>query len=327
MPTREDYLRFLAENRKSEDDVLALVNLDELTAERLETMIRADPDNAIFGIKYLFENLDQNTNDLLESMTRRLRQDIGDVALGDVPVDTYHGVYPTHDFNAQCRLEGDGYLVLLNTGVMELIEGMIWAWLAYPADERIGFVQASLRGFAMEGTLPNLLQVEDRIDMSASDTAVLMTSLTQKFVIAHEWGHIALGHLDPGNTVRLEASPTSAEVLSKSNKQEYLADRWALKVLIGSAEEHGPEAITLTVAASFFFLGLAGVIEQYYRSDPAGTHRPTHPPALQRVASLEYYMSQRPDSELQFGQEVSAFFDLIHMREFGQHWHESLGPN
>jgi hypothetical protein len=99
---------------------------------------------------------------------------------------------------------------------------------------------------------------------------------------------------DPPTAETVESK--SLDVIAKEKHQEYEADIWATHALIRRAQKKGSEAIPVACAGPVISLGLALLIEEYFK-DKGLASNDTHPPAANRL-----YM-------------VDALYDLLGVRD------------
>ncbi len=251
----------------------------------------------------------------------------------DVPV--YHGVFPTRVFNAQAIKHGPGYLVLVESATLEIIE--IVATLAT--------LPSSLQSTVIHGVTDICRSYHQRLGHKVSDrysprpveeyqrelsvsaqtyeASVALTSATEEFAIAHEWGHIVLGHALIGTTCAFDSWESSGhlddETRTNAREDEFAADLWSIGMLMESAKT--PERFQRTVEGAFLFLSLARQFEGYEDADrlKIGTH-PTATERLWMISRLanRYIRYKRSYLQSAAAGTVRAILDGCHKSEFGR---------
>jgi hypothetical protein len=290
LPGRDAYLAYLKENGLSENAVLGI--LPEINAEQRRKVNQALMTALENGYEGLLKNVERasisNTNVLLAEINRRLIVRFTDhqvVAAKDV----YAGVFPTNTFNAHVVRRADQPLVLVNTGAFELLEGAIVPFsLLKPgsARQQARVLARFVRQYCEERVLPQGDQFEDfQADEERSKLGVYLLTAAEDFVLAHEYGHLANGHV--GNeAVELPLSDgRSIQVPSRQFNEEYEADRWGVHALLSSALNTGSNEEHLIICSGpLLFLSVAGLVEGYHAK--LGLNQDTHPPAITRYTEI-----------------------------------------
>jgi hypothetical protein len=151
-----------------------------------------------------------------------------------LPFPVYIGLYPTGQFNARVKPVDGGALVLINAGLMDLIFTVLKVNQASSGDEadppllqnpQASMALADAFNAYLFGDwsgksygLPSLDQRREHFLWTVLNTAEL-------FVLAHELGHVACGH------VRLPASPGGPASVTVTPAAELEADRFAVNLL------------------------------------------------------------------------------------------------
>jgi hypothetical protein len=264
VPTRDDYLGLLNDRQVSESDVAPMVDIQRLDAGALAEMAGADPGDQLALALFLLQGAQKNTNELLQSLVGAMRR-MAPTMSARVSGDTFHGVYPTWTLNAECAAVSDGYMVLVNSGAMELIETVatylnVTSWSDDHIVEQIAVAceMALYRGrivSPMDSDANDCISDDDRVN------AIALTSATQRFLIAHEWGHIAKDHLGGAPSTALHEG--SIDVLLKNQMQELEADLWATTLLIGWCLQEDDWFGQIQMAGIYLFLMLAEISQKY----------------------------------------------------------------
>jgi hypothetical protein len=206
-----------------------------------------------------------------------------------LPFSVYVGIYPTGEFNARVEAVGDaGALVLINAGLMDLLFTVLKANLASSGGgkdppllnhEQTSIVLAEAFNAYLYGegslgawTLPPLNR------QRLLPLEFLLTA-GECFVIAHELGHVALGH------VRLPTSEQGQAEVALTTETELAADAFALELLVsGSAEDTNAQFLAGGVMN---VLALATVLETLSTGlDLETPADETHPDLSERWAQV-----------------------------------------
>jgi len=106
------------------------------------------------------------------------------------------------------------------------------------------------------------------------------------FLLAHEVGHIELGHLNEADVKRVQLDPAQEAVpLSALDwEHEFAADRWALEALLTLAGSDNTKLTLVTTLPAIYF-DLAALVERLYvpQTDVGRILRDTHPPPRMRA--------------------------------------------
>jgi hypothetical protein len=139
----------------------------------------------------------------------------------------------------------------------------------------------------------------DPLDRQSAKFSVLV----QLFVLLHEYGHVACGHLDP---TRL-AARRSVKVYAQNHAQEHEADAFAFT---HTRSRFGEDAAAVAAATLFGFFNL---IEHIVHGAP--TPSVTHPSGMDRWTYLKQKFALQDPGRLRFGLIDSMFDMLIENRE------------
>jgi len=290
LPGRNDYLAYLKENELSEESVLGIV--PELDAERrrkvnqvLMTALESGHEDLVKSVERASRS---NTNVLLAEINRRLVLRFSEHAVVAAK-DVYAGVFPTNTFNAHVVDRGAQPLILVNTGAFELLEGAVVPFsLLKPgsAPQQARVFAAFVRQYCEQRILPGAEQYEDfQFDEDRHKFRVHVLTAAEDFVLAHEYGHLASGHV--GNAVAdlPFTSGRSIQVPARQWDEEYEADRWAAHALISSATDPtSNEERVIICSGPLLFLSVAALVEGYHAK--LGLQSDTHPPALSRYTEI-----------------------------------------
>lgn len=134
----------------------------------------------------------------------------------------------------------------------------------------------------------------------------MMWAIQVWFVLAHEIGHAALGHLDGGSWARRRSTLLDADlcVFEPAHAMEFEADRYAIDLLLNAPLPHpfprtDKELLAAAVDALFsLFVFLEGCGDIIDGRAPWTGVSPTHPPSAERASALRsVYGCSVPDME------------------------------
>jgi hypothetical protein len=177
-----------------------------------------------------------------------------------LPHPVYAGVFPTGELNAQAQFEqGCGSLILVNSGLMDLIYVFLKTNFASSGSP-------SAPALITEAQVVKVLADEVNAYLYSSGTQrawgypslpdrmvgplTLVLRRAEQFVVAHELGHIALGHVQ-----------ANQEPVSPSAERELAADDLAVMLLVQGVGGSRTEA-TYLAGSICTFLILARLMER-----------------------------------------------------------------
>lgn len=335
MSSRQDYLDFLRDKRLNESDVLPIwpegfeetkkgIMVDLLTLLRQGTV---SPDAA----KHVIDALQNNTNDLLQVMDKHLREELGRVGIRNIP-RAYVGVFPTNSFNGQAVNYTNGPLILLKTGLIELIEAASNFLLAErDTKERVVLLSDLIVNFCEEGAVPSTKSIDHpSFRGEAQKTGISLVTQAEFFVLCHEYGHLANHHFDKNVSEKLNTQKGPVDVFANVRKKEIEADLWAVQTNIKLASQTNVPLSQVRCGILFFFC-LALLIEKYLKR--LGAHSDGHPTAIERISHAEKFLVIYGANDNQMWNFITtahlSFFNLVHNKLFGTTlpWQEmSLKP-
>lgn len=292
---------------------------DEFIAELLEKTYREGEERGRDETRH-------PANVIIESFAEEVEQSIRAIERYRVSLkaEVFAGEFPTGSINAQAVKVDDGFLVLINSGLLVVIRQVTEFLVAGDPDSGIDS-EANRRTIdGVVAVLEAYLRFGDPFlgprPMSGGMKMLLVHFLgraCEMFVVAHEYGHVIAGHFDD-EVMRLEqintlVGPTS--VIKKDWNQEFEADIVAHKILLGVddyakldlgvidrsyVEESDTSALfagskmKAAIAAPLIFLTIDAIISDVLRvakevaKDASATVRSddTHPPARARMAHL-----------------------------------------
>lgn len=261
---------------------------------------------------------------------------------GRLPNELFVGIFPTGSFNAQVVKTTDGPLILINTGaeflIFELTKLFVLSAINMDASETLEPVGQIVNQRLTEGQVVEQIArllynyitqgSPEQVRKMPLPTGALihmyaaLATRTHEFLLAHEYGHIASGHLDKFPSANAIANPRSIEFNMKSVEMEMEADLVALNIFcakvatsIGTRIDDPVKLFQLQLefAAPTIFFGIAEMIESICR-DVSGIARDAliggHPPSqVRRQYSNEYFLQKSGDKALAIGRVFESWLE------------------
>ena len=224
----------------------------------------------------------------------------------------YIGIYPLQTVNARTfKTPNGGILILVNSGLLQAL----YVWfdminrLAIPNtshyQEKVDVFISSLKDFYKSGRIPQYKKWPiDRsmkmIEQQIEELSKLLTSRALLFVIAHEYAHILLGHIDLTHNDSFMLG--NKRFMSEEYwKKEVECDRMAANILLGhpdSSKEMQELKATTIIATAFIFSSIESSASLQVK--PLGKHD-TWPQFYYRLGEIKKYLEQHkniPDNPL-----------------------------
>jgi hypothetical protein len=231
--------------------------------------------------------------------------------------EVFVGEFPTGSYNCQTVKVDGGFLVLVNSGTLMMLQQVVNFLWSGDADHPRS--PESLQ--AADGVAEVLASYVEHFDPfygpkpllggMLAFASSLMSTAALKFVIAHEYGHILAGHLtEPDREpLALETEVGAIEVLRKNHAQEFEADEigYLLTLGVAAGEDfdlavfdagdtddlgalHAAARQKCLIAAPFVSLTVDVILDKFVDAARMGGNRPvsqdTHPPAVERIERL-----------------------------------------
>lgn len=313
-----DIDRLSAENRVEihAQLLLALTKANQISDEELRAIL-------FIALQVFSEtrasSLIRTISEPLVSTARRVAQHWSpDYAIGVFPMQWFNGQYTTHD---------DSPLFLISAGSIDLIETFFVLLSAFKKDPRYAVqeMRAALDHYAIHGAVekPAHGLAKGLVDFGTPvrlDT--VLTTSTEQFLLAHEFGHMALNHQDAYATSPLHtySSPEAAdriprkeiEAITPSHFDEHCADVWALLLTLKCAEQKQEEhSIAFACAGAVGFMGIALLVEHFQVLRGVDI-RDSHPNAADRLYQLDLCIEVTSNSEHRYvAQHVKSFVESV----------------
>lgn len=295
---RAAYLSFLSAMGYHETELLPVIQREKVTPEMhgalltaLMQAVQSDDPKFVKAVVWMTHNTilgRDNTNLIIDGLASALVEDFKKAHIF-VP-SFYAGVFPTDSYNAQCKIFKGERLILIDTGCMEMAEAVVVAFLSkVQPQKKILQISSAVDQYVLHGKRADATAVDaNGIDFGSGLTAHLTNSF-EEFVLAHELGHLVLGHGENQQLRRLQPQKrVSVEVTDKSEQQEFQADMWACRALIQSARSRHRSDSDVPLAVGGISMGIGvGLLVEASAKKNGITLPPGHPPAMERLYMLE----------------------------------------
>ena len=299
-----EVVRIMYEEARSRDDPMA-EHMMTLSEERIERDLAETRHPAVISIEKAALSVEETIR-TLPAFAERFHDNV------------FVGEFPTGSMNCETvRVEG-GFLVLVNSGTLTMLQQVVTFLCRGDADNPTS--SASLE--AADGIADVLANYVEHGDPFYGPKPLLggmlsmlsspLSCAAEKFVVAHEYGHILAGHLAESSTqsIAIESGVGTIEVVRKNHEQEFEADDLGYRLTLGidaydkfdlkpiDAAGISDDASTILggveqkslIAAPFVPLTIEVILNQF--NDAAHVlgnnlaSRDTHPRAIERIKRL-----------------------------------------
>lgn len=250
----------------------------------------------------------------------------------------YFNEFPTGSFNAEISPVDNGYLCLINRGLLRLLYGLSFSAL-YPVKGKIDGTPFDTKVILQTNIDKNNKRVpesilaaivrsynyirncdtdpvysyKEKIDPASMLISNSLCIGMKSFVICHEISHFSLGHLNKSKTIKKIVNNDTIEVLEVSHDMEFDADIDALETLIVMSEEE-QELPTpyFAGAVCFFYVQLIIEIVNNKLHSSESCEESTHPSTVERIKRLRAYLEKRFSSDV-YSNFLELEFIFYHM--------------
>jgi hypothetical protein len=307
MPNKKEYLKYLQENGLDESDVLPVLHDDfkDRFKEKIssEEMMKAVIDIALSASKgdkeaveyakkmtTMFGLINNNANEFINEVIKKNLHEHCQMADINLPDNLYVGIFPVDSYNAHIVKRGNGFLVLINTGFIELVESIVEV-SQYQLDTEIKakIINKWIIDYLKNSKIPTVHEREeiaDKLNVKGKSENGLVNYLitaAEEFVLLHEYGHYALNHLAEKNFQN--------DRVYYSHKREYEADLWALNIQIIKSNRLADEYMrAIKIFGIYAFLGIGALIEKYLVELFGQQIGNSHPSCSKRIWNLEAFL-------------------------------------
>ena len=231
--------------------------------------------------------------------------------------DVFVGEFPTGSINCQTVKVDGGFLVLVNSGTLMMLQQVVTFLWRGDADDPLS--PPSLE--AADGVAHVLAKYVEYGDPFYGPKPIggglfamassLMSAAAMKFVVAHEYGHILAGHFAEPNRepIAIETEVGVIDVLQKNHEQEFEADEIGYRLTLGVAayEDFNLKVIDVEddanlnilraamrqkslIAAPFVPLTIDAILDKFRKAARSAGNKQgaleTHPAATDRIERL-----------------------------------------
>ena len=306
-------------------DIPSYIRATFSTLQELQrAMIALDESTGITTSPQEFEPRDVDSvnrgyNGLLQETAIKIEQSIRNLRLR-LEHDVFVGEFPTSSINAQARRVHSGVLVLINRGLMTFlyevlkVTSLSWQFADFQSGrpvvesavgdsgrdpDEIGECLADLILAYVAGTAR---QNPAAIAPGYSKSIMIGSLLDQceRFVVAHEYGHILMGHLDKPRYRSVTTAVGDIEFVFKDWEMEFEADEMAAQVVLDSVprvidDQKKSFALQIAVNGPLMLFALDELLTKAWnecqglRGFPLVTD---HPPPMLRAAALCTYFER-----------------------------------
>ena len=238
----------------------------------------------------------------------------------DIETSIYFNEFPTGSFNAEIIRFEEGYLCLVNRGLLRLIYGLVFS-IFYPVSgkfvgniesgkvtldinldldsaefkEAIAVIAARCYNYLVKGNTDPVYSYKKQIDPATYFAINSLTVGIKSFVIAHEVGHYCLGHLSKATTKKTITPAGTIDSLNMHHQMEFEADLEAIRTLFFIEGEGSGLPVPYYVGAiAFFYIQLIlEVLSSRFRNEEIDLGKSSsHPPTADRIKRIRAYCEQ-----------------------------------
>jgi hypothetical protein len=195
--------------------------------------------------------------EILDGLSRQVELDLAQLGLA-LPVPVFAGEYPTGDFNAWSMPSPSGVLILINRGLFMLIYLMAKLYALcvhydFPQPGGIAIRVNSDGVIVPDDAPPKGAIVDLAIDALLSyltlrqptkarrlpplawprgQVVAILTTQAEKFVIAHEYGHVVAGHVSAAGVAQEPEAGHGIHPVAMDHAKEFEADGYGAVVMV-----------------------------------------------------------------------------------------------
>lgn len=327
---KDDYLKLLKKEKlESPKKRPSTKEVIEIMHERIRTENEINKSNATLLIKYFEkyynEESDPNFHEYqFDTYIDKYAHEVLPFFDGITNLNNiYFNEFPTNDFNANIKPTKNGYLCLLNTGLLRLIYGLTFA-ICYPLkgstiisenkknqishkldikfnkprndlfEESYEHVFSRIIHYIRYQSVEPQKAYKKEINLSTYNFLNNITYSIKCFIVSHEIAHLSLGHLNNSKTQWMSTPHGKISVIQTTHQNEYDADEIAQKILFKIEEENEGfyEGSIISGALCFFYIQLIfeSICEkesnsQYYYGK--------HPRTIKRLEKIKQLIKQK----------------------------------
>ena len=173
---------------------------------------------------------------------------------------------------------------------MEMAETVVISFLSKaPTHQKVRDSSAAVDNYVLHGRRANAHSVNHVGTPFGSGLPGAVTNAFEEYMLAHELGHISLGHVT-AQQIRYHSprKGPSFEVVEKNEFKEFQADLWAIRMLLACARNRRRSDSDIPLAVGGISLGLGtGLLVEAFAAKHGIQFSRDHPAANERL-----YMAQ-----------------------------------
>jgi hypothetical protein len=281
------------------------------------------------------DRLHANELSLIASLGEYAKQDLSAVAVEHVLIESPNAitVYDPGDDSYAIGLDPAIWhlsaLLYLEAGIAQRVDDP--KLFLVMASKTVGWFFTGAGQQSWTQDVDDLIEFANRATPDLWSLASHVVRTYMNFTVAHEVGHIVLGHLEGANVGKVsltDGRQCRASAL-KLQDEEYEADDWAAEALFAVAgTDFTEQTLALTAPAlSFSLTALESVLHQPATNEIATAIADSHPPAHER-AGRQHERARRHAGEVPGSNAMKHFVELgvwvAEQRRFvereGMHW-------
>lgn len=296
-----------------------------------EEEIRANEiEGVITNVHCQNKNIDLGENPSYQTLIDYLNKEIEDALKRlkiKLPNPVFAGEFPTGCFNALAYPYSNGCILLLNTGLTVLLykfASAISHIIRFASFDASGnAISETIRGKSTLDYVDVILAISNIINeyrLTGSSFAAQrlpaistqkgayvggLTMAANRFVLAHEYGHILLGHTKSPMLSTYKTPVGEINIITESWEKEIEADLKGCEIVLASVSPSLESSdyltdISLNIAGTLFFFSLDDIVTRVVETikDTSLTVESTHPPSSHRAKLVREYWERHFDSEL-----------------------------
>lgn len=289
---RAAYLAYLAKDSLREEQVAPMLPADRIPVEAHADLMQlvlsnlgegGDPDALRAGVLMMRTIVEEhNVNHLANSLSVNLARDLARV--GTAVPEHFMGVYPTDWFYAHCIIYRGTPLLLLASGAFEMAEVAATLLLASQRDR--DYAVEALYKVVREYAVSSKVAKPSSLDRGLVHWGAVCRLVTaaEEFLVAHELGHLVLGHLT-------DVPKKPAEGPTTTPFGEFQADLWATTKLLRRTEAAGDDyATAIACSGPLIILATSHLGASIRAAEFGATDANGYPPASERLYMVQCLM-------------------------------------
>ena len=216
----------------------------------------------------------------------------------------YFNIFPTGEFNAGAYRTENGTLCLLNKGILKLIYSITYNCFyllserAFQTKKNIksqvaGYVIKVICDYLTKNNLSPIFINQLELDKDSAMDVLCMNIAVRNFIVAHEVGHIVLGHIETENRLLMLDKDASIPITNRSYEMEFEADAFAQELLLYSDMQQRLPISIVSGGIAFFLIHLMILNVQAKLKGDIRLYQKTtesHPSTFERLQRLDNFL-------------------------------------